>query len=169
VLLLRSVGGTPLIQASALLVLAHAGIAAIWLGAMAYSLLVVQPRAERFLGDPQRYEEFAATLAAGARWKVLGMMAALGLTGAWLAWLGAAGEPAPSSWWITLVVTKGVLLVASLVLFWFVSWRLWPWRLFALPDELPAIRRRFRLVAVALTATVAANFVLGILAAHGRG
>lgn len=152
---------------TALLVLAHAGIAAIWLGAMAYSLLVVQPRAERYLGDPQRYEEFAATLAAGARWKVLGMMAALGLTGAGLVWLGAAGEPVPSAWWITLVAVKGVLLAVSLALFWFVSWRLWPRRLFALPAELPALRRRFRLVAIALTATVAANFALGVLAAHG--
>jgi hypothetical protein len=152
---------------TALLVLAHAGIAAIWLGAMAYSLLIVQPRAERYLGDPQRYEEFAATLAAGARWKVLGMIAALGLTGAGLVWLGAAGEPAPSAWWITLVAVKGVLLAVSLALFWLVSWRLWPRRLFALPTELPALRRRFRLVAIALTATVAANFALGVLAAHG--
>src|SRR5215470_16985550 len=134
---------------------------------MAYSLLVVQPRTERFLGDPQRYEELAAMLAAGARWKVLGMMAALGVTGAGLVWLAATAEPAPSAWWITLVATKSMLLAASLVLFWFVSWRLWPRRLFALPDELPAIRRRFRLVAVALTATVAANFALGVLAAHG--
>lgn len=157
---------------TALLMLAHAGMAAIWLGAMAYSLLVVQPRAERFLGggragDPQRYEEFAATLAAGARWTVLAMMAALGLTGAGLVWLAVDDEPAPSAWWIALVVTKSGLLAVSLVLFWFVSWRLWPRRLFALPDELPAIRRRFRLVALALTATVAANFVLGILSAHG--
>jgi hypothetical protein len=152
---------------TALLMLAHAGIAAIWLGAMVYSLLVVQPRAERFLGDPRRYEEFAATLAAGARWKVLGVMAALGLTGAGLVWLVVTGEPAPSAWWIILVVAKSALLAASVVLFWFVSWRLWPRRLFALPDELPAIRRRFRLVAVALTATVAANFALGVLSAHG--
>lgn len=147
------------------LVLIHAGIGAVWLGAMAYSLLVVQPRAHRFFADPLEYEQFAATVAAGARWKVLAMMAALALTGAALAWLGIAdGRPAA---WTGLVIAKGGLLLVSLALFWSVSWRLWPRRLFALPSELPALRRRFQLTALALTATVAASFALGILAAHG--
>ena len=147
--------------------LVHAGVAAVWLGAMAYSLLVVQPRAERFLGDPQEYEQFAATIAAGARWKVLAMMAALAVSGAGLAWAAIAEDGSPSPGWATLVAVKVALLAASLALFWYVSWRLWPRRLFALPEELPAVKRRFTVVALALTATVAANFALGVLAAHG--
>jgi hypothetical protein len=148
------------------LVLIHVGVAAVWLGSMTYSLLVVQPRAERFLADPRRYEEFAATLAAGARWKVLGMMAALALCGGGLVWLAVAGEPRPTAWWTALIVAKAALLTAALGLFWYVSWRLWPRRLFALPEELPSLKRRFHVVALALTATVTAAFTLGILAAH---
>jgi putative copper export protein len=37
----------------ALLVTVHAGTAAVWLGAMVYSLLVVQPRAAATLDDPE--------------------------------------------------------------------------------------------------------------------
>jgi putative copper export protein len=36
-----------------LLVTVHAGTAAVWLGAMVYSLLVVQPRAAAALEDPE--------------------------------------------------------------------------------------------------------------------
>lgn len=150
-----------------LLVLVHLGVAAVWLGAMAYSLIVVQPRAERLLADPQEYELFAATIAAGARWKVLAMMAALAGSGAGLTWAAIAEEGSPSPGWAALVTLKVVLLAGSLALFWYVSWCLWPRRLFALPDELPRVKRRFTVVAVALGATVAANFALGILAAHG--
>lgn len=141
---------------TAVLVLVHVGVAAGWLGAMAYSLLVVQPRAERFAGDD--YEQLAATLAAGARWKVVAMMAALVLSGAGLV---AVADPEP-----VVVVVKSALLGVSLALFWYVSWRLWPRRLFALPEELPSIRRRFRLVAYGLAASVGLNFAIGVLAAH---
>ena len=150
---------------TALLVIVHTGVAAIWLGAMTYSLLIVQPRARRWLGDPQRYEEFAATIAAGARWKVLGMIAAVALSGAGLALLAVDGGR-PDAAWTVLIVAKVALLAVSLGLFWFVSWRLWPRRLFALESELPPLRRRFDLVAVSLTGTVAAAFLLGLLAAH---
>ena len=50
---------------------AHVLVAAAWFGAMAYSLAVVQPRAVRFLADERRSEDFAATLASGARYSVL--------------------------------------------------------------------------------------------------
>lgn len=51
----------------------HAGAAAIWLGAMAYSLAVVQPRAAALFDEPEEYERLAVALAAGARWKVLAL------------------------------------------------------------------------------------------------
>ena len=140
----------------------HLGTAAVWVGAMAYSLTVVQPRAERLLGD--RYEAFAAELAAGARWKVLGMAAVLGGSGAGLVIAELAGEPDPSAAWAALVVAKGVLLLAAVALFAYVSWRLWPARVFALPDELGAVRERFRTAALGLTALVSLGLVLGAIA-----
>jgi hypothetical protein len=78
----------------AILAIIHVATAAVWVGAMAYSLTVVQPRAERLLGE--RYEAFAAELAAGARWKVLGLAAVLGASGAGLVAVELAG-PAPLS------------------------------------------------------------------------
>ena len=44
---------------------AHLTIAAIWLGSMVYSLLVVQPRVARFFPDESRREEFLLALAHG--------------------------------------------------------------------------------------------------------
>ena len=82
--------------------LGHNVLAAVWLGAMAYSLVVVQPRAARLLAAP-----------------------------------GVFGR---------------------------VSWRLWPRRIFALAEEVPALQRSFRIAATALLALVVTQFVLGAVA-----
>lgn len=142
----------------AVFVVAHTGAAAVWLGAMAYSLAVVQPRAQAFLGE--RYERFARTLAAGARWKVLGLVAALALSGGGLIGLEVADD-GPGGFWWTLVAVKAALLLAAVALFAYVSWWLWPSRLFASPERLPGLQRRFAHVAVALTAVVTAGLILG--------
>jgi hypothetical protein len=118
----------------------HLLAGAVWLGAMAYSLAVVQPRAQRFIEDERRREAFAAELAAGARRPVLGVIALLAASGAVLVAL-EAGDGTGSGWWL-LVGAKVALLAAATALFWHVSWRLWPRRLFATPEELPALRAR---------------------------
>lgn len=141
---------------------AHMLVAAAWFGAMAYSLAVVQPRAVRFLADERRSEDFAAVLAAGARYSVLVLVAVLALSGAGLVAVGA-DDGRSNAWW-ALVAAKGVLLAISLAVFAYVSWRLWPARLFAGPRELPAIRARFRLAAYTLTGLVAAALVLSAAA-----
>jgi uncharacterized membrane protein len=151
----------------ALLVLVHLGVAAAWLGGMLYSLFVVQPKLTAFFVDPQEREDFATVLAAGARWKVLGLAAALALSGAGLVAVEIAEADAPGVAWVALVVAKGALLAAATSLFAYVSWRLWPARLLAAMSESPeleGIQRRFRLVAVALTALIAAGLVAGVLA-----
>ncbi len=51
----------------------HAGLAAAWVGGMAYSLFVVQPKLKRFFGpDEESREALTAVIAAGNRWKVIG-------------------------------------------------------------------------------------------------
>ena len=45
-----------------------------------------------------------------------------------------------------------------------VSWQLWPERLFAKPEELPGVRRRFRRSALTLTVLIGAGLVLGAAA-----
>ena len=141
---------------------AHVLVAAVWLGAMAYSLAVVQPRAARFLADERRTEELAAVLAAGARRKVLAVVALLALSGVALVLLAPEGERT-GGWW-ALIAVKAALLASALAVFAYVSWRLWPARLFAGAEELPAVQRRFRAAAAALIALVAAGTLLGVTA-----
>lgn len=152
---------------TAALVLLHAGVAALWLGAMAYSLFVVQPRLGRMVGtDPTRIEDAQRELAQGNRWPVTGLITLLWLSGIGLTVLGAGGDPegsAGSGWWWAAVGAKAGLLAAATALFWWVSWRGWPRRVFALPDELPALQRRFRTVALAMCALVGTAFAVGVL------
>jgi hypothetical protein len=139
---------------------AHLLLAAGWFGAMAYSIGVVQPKLLRYFGSPQRAEEPATFVAAGARWKVIGVIAALGVTGAALIVLHDGGSPA---WWALIGVKVALLAVASGV-FWYVSWRMWPRRLFSLPAEVPGRQAAFRRIGWTLLSLVGAASVLGVAA-----
>jgi hypothetical protein len=142
-----------------LLLLPHVGVAALWLGSMAYSLFVVQPRVARLLRDPGRAEEIYRELGAGNRWRVIGLIAALWVTGILLVIVhkGSVG----TLWW-SAVAAKALLLGAASALFWWVSWRGWPRRVFALPAEVPAEQARFRRVALWMLALAGVAFVLGV-------
>jgi hypothetical protein len=151
----------------AALVLLHLGGTAAWLGAMLYSLLVVQPRAAAFFRDRGELEDFTIVLAAGARAKVLALIAVVGGSGAALTALEVTEHDSLRGLWLALVAMKIGLLLGALALFVYVSWRLWPARALAhalgSPDA-PAVRARFRTVALTLTAIVTAALVLGAAA-----
>jgi uncharacterized membrane protein len=151
----------------ALLVVVHVGTTAAWLGGMLYSITVVQPKLVRFFADPSEREDFATVLAAGARWTVLGLAALLALSGAGLTAIELDEAESTIDAWAALVVLKAGLLAAAVALFVYVSWRLWPQRLLAHMSgstELARIQARFRWIAVALTALIAAGFVAGVIA-----
>ena len=151
----------------AVFLLVHVGATAVWLGAMVYSLLVVQPRLTAFFADAREREDFATVLAAGARWKLLGLAVALALSGAGLAALEVAEEESPSNAWIALVVAKAALLAAAVALLVYVSWRLWPARLLAHMSGSPELRRiqhRFRVIGVTLTVLITGGLLAGVLA-----
>src|SRR5262249_17774016 len=95
----------------ALVIAAHLMLGAGWLGAMSYSLFMVQPKAARYFGaDDDAHEEFVTALANGARWKVVGLLAAITATGVLLAvW----APHRTTGWWAGLVVKVGLLAVAS--------------------------------------------------------
>lgn len=147
------------------LLVVHVLAGAVWLGAMAYSLAVVQRRLRRFFDSPVRTEEVAVFLAAGARWKVIGTMAVLAMTGGGLilveGWHHSVG-------WQVAIVVKVVLLAVAAAVFGWVSWRLWPARVFALPAEIPGWQRSFDVVGGVLLGLVSAEFILGV-AAHVIG
>jgi hypothetical protein len=139
--------------------------AAGWLGAMGYSLFVVQPRAAAFFAGrtdaDEDLEQFVSTLAHRQRWPVLTALATLAISGALLVVLG---RPRPTSMaWTIAVSVQSLCLVVAAGLFSFVPWRMWPARVFALPAARPALRRRFRqvgltLFTLAVVATAVAAF-----------
>lgn len=112
----------------------HVLVGAVWLGAMVYSLAVVQRRVRQLFGDAVRAEEVAVFLAAGARWKVIWMIGALAVTGGAL--IVVDGWDHASGWRLAIGLKVGLLGVAAAVFGW-VSWRLWPARIFAVPAEIP--------------------------------
>ncbi|MGI8985440.1 MAG: hypothetical protein ACR2GM_01320 [Nocardioidaceae bacterium] len=66
----------------------------------------------------------------------------------------------------TLWIAQLLLLAAASGIFWHVSWRHWPQRVFALPEERPAMRRRLRLLATVRAGLAGATFVLGVIASR---
>jgi hypothetical protein len=100
-------------------------------------------------------------VSAGARWKVLGAFALVGGSGLGLLFLA---RPAPSAVWLALVGAKGVLFLVALALFVHVSWRLWPARVLALPEEIPSLQRAFRRAGRAMIALVGLSLILGVVA-----
>lgn len=137
----------------------HAGLAAAWVGGMAYSLFVVQPKLQRFYGrDEQTREELTAVIASGNRWKVLALIAVIGASGIVL-WLIVD----TSSW---IQVVKAVLLLVATGIFWYVSWRHWPRRIFATAAERPALQRQLRVLATTMLVLAGTAFALGVVAAH---
>lgn len=134
------------------LVVAHLTLVSIWLGSMAYSLGVVQPKVDRFFPDEQRREEFLIRLAHGNRWKVIGLLAALLATALAVIALSPHDRAA-----YTVAL---ILYTIAAAIFCNVSWRHWPARLFALPTELAGFRRRLRIQATAILALVGTAFVL---------
>jgi hypothetical protein len=87
-----------------LIAVIHAGLAAAWVGGMAYSLLVVQPKLQRFFRtEEDSREALTAVIASGNRWKVLGLVAMIAATGLVLLWLADTGGSTRSSscccWW----------------------------------------------------------------------
>jgi uncharacterized membrane protein len=141
----------------------HVLAAAAWLGAMLYSLFVLQPRAAAYFARPDDFERFVAAVSAGARWKVLGVAAAVGLSGATIAALGWRGAPSALA---LLVALKVALLVPILLIFGYASWRLWPARVMASRAEIPAYQAAFRRVGWSLILLVGAESVLGVLARY---
>ncbi|WP_166354741.1 hypothetical protein [Phytoactinopolyspora limicola] len=137
----------------------HLGLLAVWLGAMLYSLVIVQPRAARFFTDDDTHEEFLTVLGAGNRTPVLAILVAVVGTGIPLA---ATGELSTAAGW--LLGVEGVLVVAAAAVFTRVSWRLWPRRVFALPSERPAHRTQLRRHALLMVALVGTAFVLAVVA-----
>ncbi|WP_350281618.1 hypothetical protein [Kribbella sp. HUAS MG21] len=144
-------------MAAVVLVVVHAGLAAGWVGGMAYSLFVVQPKLKRYFGaDRDGREALTAVIASGNRWKVVGLIGVIALTGVGLLLIDRDD-------WV-LHATKALLLLIASGIFWYVSWRHWPQRVFATAAELPVLQRRLTRLATTMLALAGSAFALGVVA-----
>ncbi len=137
----------------------HLLVAAGWFGAMCYSAFILHPRARQFFSTERDFEAFVATVSHGARWKVLGALALIALSGTGLVLIGGPAER-PAVWWAILAAKTAVLL-AAIGMFIYVSWHLWPARVLATPGEIPRFQRVFRRFAAAMIALATTATVLG--------
>ena len=143
------------------LAILHALAGATWLGAMVYSFVVLHPHARRYFGQETEFEAFIAAISHGARWPVLLALALLAGTGGGLV---ALNRPQPSSpIWVALVAGKIGAFTAALSLFLWTSWRLWPARIFAAPDEVRCFQRTFHRVAVTMITLASFSTACGVL------
>ncbi|WP_405063680.1 hypothetical protein OG474_19085 [Kribbella sp. NBC_01505] len=142
---------------TAILAIIHAGLAAAWVGGMAYSLFVVQPKLKRYFGpDAAGREALTTVIASGNRWKVVGLIVVIALSGVGLLVLGGG------RWWIHAV--KGALLLGATGIFWYVSWKHWPARVFATAAEVPVLQRRLIVLATTMLGLAGLAFALGVVA-----
>ncbi|MFG1906566.1 hypothetical protein [Kribbella sp. NPDC048928] len=147
------------IATTAVLAIVHAGLAAAWVGGMAYSLFVVQPKLKKyFAADQDSREALTTVIASGNRWKVVGLIGVIALSGVILLLLNH------DHWQLHAV--KGLLLLIATGIFWYVSWRHWPQRVFATAAELPVLQRRLILLATTMLGLAGTAFALGVLAEH---
>jgi len=146
-----------------LLISIHLLAAAGWFGAMMYSLVVLHPKTRQFFGeDDEKYESFISNAASGARWKMIGGLVTIAVTG--LALIPLARPRPVNVTWDAIMIGKTALLVVVGIIFWRISWRLWPKRVFATAAELPGIRRQFRNAGVTMIVIAGVAMVLSVWA-----
>jgi hypothetical protein len=141
----------------------HALVGASLLGGALYSIMTVQPRAKAFFKNVSDFEGFVASLAHGARWQFLAAMAAIGITGLIDPWFSSHSF----AWWVCFGV-KSVLWTVTLGFFVYVSWFLWPRRIFAAKAELSGIHREFAFAARTILVLLMLSFVLGVVMVRFR-
>jgi len=133
----------------------------VWIGAVAFNLFVLTPRAQAWFADAGAHEDFVFNVVHGLRWPVLlGALAVVGAGG----WRWHALAPSASEAWSMLMALKVVCTCASLAMFGWVTLRLWPSRAFATVDELPGVRRRFHALGIGIVGANTLAAALGVLA-----
>ncbi|HWM03181.1 MAG TPA: hypothetical protein VNP92_12690 [Actinophytocola sp.] len=142
----------------------HTAALASWFGCMCYSVMFVQRHPMR-AREPQVWETFVTEMVHGVRWIVLGTVAVIFPTWIALIVVRLTGQGSDALW-VSLVSAKSVLLVAVVLLFVYVSWHLWPLRIFALPEELPKLDKKFLTASQGLVMTLGGALALGVVASH---
>lgn len=146
--------------AGVVLAILHALAGGLWLGGVFYSLFVLRPRAQRYFAREAQFEEFVAAVSHGGRAKFLLALAGIAVTGAGLAYLRWRAD---SPGWLTVLCVKTALFLTIAGAFAYISWRLWPARVFAAGAELRGVQGRFRQIGVAIFAAGVLSLALGVV------
>lgn len=133
-----------------------------WFGTQIYSVLLVQrhPAQDE---DPAYFEDFATRMAHGTRYNLLAVIAAMLPTWVVIVAVRAASGAGLGAVWLWLVVIKSLAMLAAVALFAYLSWHVWPVRIFALPDELPAVRRRFFALSAGILCSTGLALAVGVV------
>lgn len=143
----------------------HAVIGAVWLGSVYFSLMVLHRQSPELFDTIEEFEHYVTGLSDGNRWRVLSAIVGTAVTGFGLTWMMmSGGDSSPRlGWWIVMGAKVGALFATAGV-FWYVSWRLWPERVFAVGDEIPELQRRGTILRAAMFSLILIGFILGIVA-----
>lgn len=145
-----------------ILYIAHTLALGGWFGAQIYSVLIVQrhPAQDE---DPEYYEDFTTRMAHGTRYTLLAVIGVMLPTWVLLVILRAVDDVELGAAWLWLVAIKSAAILATIGLFAFLSWHVWPQRIFALRHELPAVRRRFFGLSLGILAAAGVALAVGIV------
>jgi hypothetical protein len=149
-----------------LLHLLHLWVWALYAGSLIYIYCRLFPDIRRWLGSEERFEAFSLMTADGLRWWIFGALIAAGLTGLGLAVL-RSGQGGGTVWW-TLLAAKTVIWVVLLIVYAYVSYVMWPRRVFVATADRPAEQRRFAAVAGVLVVLLMTELVLGAMLHQAR-
>lgn len=142
--------------------LAHVWAWGLYCGSLIYIYARLMPDVRRWLASDDRFEAFSLTTGHGLRWWIFGALVTAGATGAALVLVRPLPDPGPV-WW-ALIAAKAVLLLATLALYAYVSYVMWPRRVFVALADRPAEQRRFVRTACALMALLVGQLLLGAAA-----
>jgi hypothetical protein len=139
-------------------------VLAAWFGSMVYSIVIVQQFQLR-APDPENYEDVGQQMASGSRRRITRLIVLITISGTGFAITRITADPGPSDTWITLMWVKLVLFVLAVCAFAYQSWWVWPRRIFALPAEMPAVRRTFLITSLFMAVMLGLVLAVDVVAA----
>lgn len=118
--------------------LVHGIGAALWIGSIYFSATALHQRAPKLFERPADFERFITALTDGNRARHMLAASSCLISGIILLFTA----PHLSHTQLISAAIKGLLWSGACVTIGYISWRLWPERIFALEQELPEIKAR---------------------------
>jgi uncharacterized membrane protein len=141
----------------------HVLVGAGWMGSTYYAFTVLHPRTPELIESDQQAEDYLIAITHGNRYRVGFAFAVTLLSGLLL----IAIEPQQRSadeLWRAMIGAKLGLWCLTLALFVYVSWKVYPARIFAVGEEIVAFRRRGTILRASMLSLVALNTIFGVIA-----